>query len=193
MTKRQRQALQEANFDLFAISCLPSAGPPVVDPFVSGIGLLPPQVQLQLMFAEFNQKFFEGRLPEVAVIYSDRMMSTAGSYSPSEKLIRIGRRYHEFFPEELVDTLKHEMIHILFENHDADFKREAMRLGVSVRAKVHPALARPPKYVYVCPGCGREYPRQKRLHNASCGLCSSRGRYDSRFKLCLKRPPDGPQ
>lgn len=148
---------------------------------------LPPVSELKRLFDRFNQEFFEGRLPRVRIEYSKRMQRSAGSYHPVGKVIRIGRRYHELFPEEIEDTLKHEMIHIIHLRHNAAFKREARRLGTSVQARSHPSLGRPPKHVYVCPGCGREYPRQKRIRMASCGKCSRGGRYDPRFKLQLKR------
>lgn len=141
--------------------------------------------QLYELFERYNWMYFDGRLPRVRLIWSSRMMS-AGSYTPSDRTIRIGKKYHEIFPHELDDTVKHEMIHILHLNHDADFKREAKRVGASVRAQAHPLLRRPPKFVYICGACGVEYPRQKRIRMASCGKCS-RGRFDERYKLRLKK------
>jgi hypothetical protein len=113
-------------------------------------------------------------------------MMSAGSYTPSHKLIRIGRKYHEVFPRDIDDTLKHEMIHIVHFNHNAAFKAEARRIGCSVRAQSHPSLRKPPRYLYECPACRTEYPRQKILRMASCGDCSRGGKFDSRFKLRLK-------
>ncbi|MBN1211398.1 MAG: SprT-like domain-containing protein [candidate division Zixibacteria bacterium] len=147
---------------------------------------LPDEKELARRFDMYNFVYFKGKLPRVRVIYSNRMTS-AGSYSPNNRIIKIGRRYHEIFPEEINDTLKHEMIHILNLKHDQVFKKEAERIGASVKAQTHPALSRPPKYVYTCPRCGQEYPRQKRLRMASCGKCSRGGAYDERFKLKLIR------
>ena len=130
--------------------------------------------------------YFDGRLPTPRIEYSNRMTS-AGSYIPSQRLIRIGRKYHQLFPEDLHDTLKHEMIHMLHLRHDAAFKQEAARVGATVTAKSHPALRKPPKYVYICPGCGKLYPRQKRFRMASCGDCSAGGEFDERFKVKLKK------
>ena len=146
---------------------------------------LPTVEELHLMFDEYNWHYFGGKLPSARIEYSTRMTS-AGSYSIRERLIRIGRKYHELFPDEVGDTLKHEMLHILYPTHGAAFKREATRIGASLRAKSHPSLHRPPKYVYACPGCGTLYPRQKRLRMASCGRCSKSG-FDARFKLALHR------
>ena len=136
------------------------------------------------MYDIFNRQYFDGELPRVAIEYSTRMTS-AGSYDRTRRMIRIGRKYHDLFPDEIEDTLKHEMIHQRHWRHDAAFKAEAARIGASIRANGHPSLRRPPRYIYACPACRTEYPRQKRLVMASCGRCSSRHRYDARFKLKL--------
>ncbi len=146
---------------------------------------LPSVAELYEMFDRYNWLYFKGKLPRVAIEYSSRM-TCAGSYSPHNKCIRIGRKYHEIFPQDIEDTLKHEMIHIVHYRHDAAFKAMARRIGASVRARSHPKLRRPPKYIYVCPNCGLEYPRQKRLVLASCGDCSG-GKYNERFKLKRKQ------
>jgi len=145
---------------------------------------LPSVDELHRRFDYYNVIYFKGRLPKVRIEYSKRMTS-AGSYTPSQRLIKIGYKYHEIFPQDLNDTLKHEMIHIRHYRHDARFKAEAKRIGCTLKAQSHPELRRPAKYIYVCPGCGGEYPRQKRLRMASCGDCSRGGKYDDRFKLKL--------
>ncbi|RKX29147.1 MAG: hypothetical protein DRP47_02435 [Candidatus Zixiibacteriota bacterium] len=148
--------------------------------------VLPDIADLHRRFDMFNWMFFGGKLPPVKIEYSNRMTS-AGSYSRYDHLIKIGRKYHEIFPEEIDDTLKHEMIHIIHFRHDATFKELAARIGASIKAKAHPLLRKPPKYIYVCPECGKEYPRQKRLVMASCGKCSKGRVFDERYKLKLKK------
>ncbi|MEW5994207.1 MAG: SprT-like domain-containing protein, partial [Candidatus Zixiibacteriota bacterium] len=145
---------------------------------------LPPVNELHRLFDIYNWTYFTGKLPRVSIEYSHRMTS-AGSYSPTRKLIRISRKYHEIFPNEIGDTLKHEMLHIRHPNHDAAFKREAERIGASVSARSHPSLRKPPRYIYICPRCKRKYPRQKRFHMASCGYCTKGSEFDPRFKLQL--------
>jgi predicted SprT family Zn-dependent metalloprotease len=151
---------------------------------------LPSERELAKLFDHYNWVYWGGKLPRVRVEYSTRMTS-AGSYSPHRKLIRIGRKYHELFPEDLHDTLKHEMIHIIHLNHGPKFKAEARRVGATRNARSHPTLRRPPRYIYACPGCGHRYERQKRLVMASCGDCSKGGSFDPRFKLRLiqSNPP----
>jgi predicted SprT family Zn-dependent metalloprotease len=94
----------------------------------------------------------------------------------------LGRSYHEHYPEDIVDTLKHEMIHIRLSNHSREFKEEAKRIGASMYARNYPGMLRGMKYMYVCPACNLSYPSRKMLRNRSCGPCS-KGKYDSRFKL----------
>lgn len=203
MTKRQQCAVREANFDLFEPERLSvpapatmytrisqQAQPAVTPPARYGFGnepsgSLPSVDSLYAMFDLFNGQYFQGRLPHVTIEYSNRMTS-AGFYLPAQRVIRLGRKYHEIFPDELGDTLKHEMIHIRHLDHGREFKSEAARIGASLKAKSHPLLRRPPKYIYVCPACSKEYPRQKRLRMASCGSCSKGGRFGKRFKLKLK-------
>jgi len=147
---------------------------------------LPTEDELYRLFDQYNWTYFRGQLRRPTIQYSDRM-TMAGAYLPEQRIIRISRRYHRLFPEEITDTLKHEMIHLIHLKHDARFKAEAGRVGASVKARTHPSLGRPPKYVYECRECRTEFPRQKRLVLASCGYCSPRGRYDVRFKLVLKK------
>jgi predicted SprT family Zn-dependent metalloprotease len=198
--RRQLKALASLNLDLFAPETLTRPAPATlyskIQAYAGGVAEavavlpeeptdadgLPSTEQLYRLFERYNWMYFQGRLPQAAIEYSDRMTS-AGAYLPGQRLIRIGRKYHRIFPEDIADTLKHEMIHLRHLNHNAAFREEADRVGASLRARSHPALGKPPRYVYVCDACGTEYPRQKRLRMASCGICSSGGRYDSRFKL----------
>lgn len=195
----RRAVLTAVTYDLFAHPVLTVPAPATLYSKISTAGQertaviervpvplsgdLPTPAILYRWYDELNWSYFGGKLPSVRIEYSSRMTS-AGSYTPGEKLIRISRRYHELFPDDLLDTLKHEMIHVLHPSHNAAFKREAARIGASLRAKTHTLLRRPPKYIYRCPGCGHSYPRQKRFRMASCGDCS-KGSFDPRFKLVL--------
>jgi len=147
---------------------------------------LPSLSELQESFERINWRYFRGSLPAVRIEYSTRMTS-AGSYTPLDRLIRLGSRYHQLFPEEIEDTLKHEMIHIVNPSHNAAFRAEARRIGASLRAKSHPKLQKAPRYLYVCNSCKIEYPRQKRFRMASCGKCSRGGRFDEKYKLVLMK------
>ena len=192
--KTIKKMMQALNYDLFRQSPVEQPPPfPVVQEVklpekitveTSKHAKLPTIEELYLIFEKINNQYFENKLPIVRIEYSSRM-TNAGSYTPSLKLIKMSKKYHEIFPDDIEDTLKHEMIHIIHFYHDADFKREAKRIGTSLKAKSHPSLRRKPKYVYFCPGCKKEYPRQKRFRLASCGFCSVGGQYDDRYKLKL--------
>jgi predicted SprT family Zn-dependent metalloprotease len=146
---------------------------------------LPSIEELYQLFDRINWTYFGGKLPRTKIEYSSRM-GCAGTYTPDDKLIQIGKKYHTLFPTEIEDTLKHEMIHIIHFHHDAKFKKEAERIGATLKAKSHPSLMRTPKYIYECPGCKSEFPRQKPFRMASCGPCS-KGKYTPKFKLVLKK------
>jgi predicted SprT family Zn-dependent metalloprotease len=187
MTKKERLALKSINFDLFQDRsnafqvCTGSTNVDAQAIFKSV--MLPGQEELYQLYSEFNQEIFHNRLPEVKLGYSRRML-IAGIYIPSKREIRIGEKYHKIFPEDLEDTLKHEMIHIIYPNHNREFKNLARRLGVSLKAKEHPSL-RSYRYLYACPCCGKEYPRRKQLRMSSCADCTPGREYDPRFKLKL--------
>lgn len=176
MTRKKQKSLPSpANFDLFdTIIAVQATGPeglPTVD-------------ELYSRFRLFNVQFFAGRLPTPKIRYSKRLLA-AGLYVRDHNEIVISEKYHSIFPADLDDTLKHEMIHLVHFNHDGNFRREARRIGASFRAKSHPSLRLPPRYVYYCPNCKTEYPRRKRMRQASCGICSP-SKFDPRFKLVLK-------
>lgn len=167
------------NYDLFdSLDVIDVRGVAVSDE-------IPSEADLNRMFNIYNREYFGSRLPKVKVKYSARML-VAGGYYPREREIRISIKYHRLFPDEVYDTLKHEMIHIIHFKHDSAFKEVARRIGASLQANEHPALKLPPKYIYICPNCFTEYPRRKRLRMASCGKCSKNG-FDSRYKLLLKK------
>ena len=114
--KSQKKALAALNYDLFTpekytsppLAATVNTTVKVVD--FSSIRLatvkldknpaaLPTTEELERMFERFNWMYFSGQLPAVRIEYSRRMLS-AGSYTPSTRLIRIGRKYHELYPRK---------------------------------------------------------------------------------------------
>jgi len=188
--KQSRKALAQVNYDLFdpPVTASPDSRTELFIPTYGGeTGIeLPSVPELYDMFNRINEQYFRGRLPQARISYSNRML-IAGSFTPSKKEIKIGRRYHEIFPDDVEDTLKHEMIHIINLKHDTRFRRIADKIGASLKARSHPALRGSYKYLYICPACGKEYPRRKRLRMASCGICTRGKSFDPRFKLILKK------
>lgn len=188
LSKKNIQAQSEVHYDLFQSAAESSILPNRIGTDTSienqSNKSLPSLLELYQMYDRINLGFFGGRLPQARILYSERML-IAGTFSPVKNEIRIGKKYHEIFPDELEDTLKHEMIHIINPCHDSKFKNLAGKIGASLKARTHPKLRGNYKYLYYCPACGAEYARRKRLRMAYCGICSRGHGFDSRFKLEL--------
>lgn len=168
---------RESNYDLFE-SCILAA--PITNDSASA---LPSIAELYQRYELYNKRHFSDNLPEADISYSNRLLA-AGICYPVEKKIKIGVRYHQLFTGEVYDTLLHEMIHLINPTHDRHFRATARLVGAPLNARYHPDLRRPARYLYRCPGCGAEFPRQRRLRESSCGPCSGGG-FNSRFKLRL--------
>jgi len=182
MTRKKHKGFASpTNYDLFeqAVSVCEVDSDQTKDEF------LPPLDELYNRFRAFNVNYFAGKLPTPHIRYSNRLLA-AGLYVRDRREIVISRKYHTLFPDEIDDTLKHEMIHIVHFNHDKNFKGEARRIGASFKAKSHPSLRLPPRYIYECPVCKTEYPRRKQMRMVSCGKCSP-SCFDRRYKLVLKQ------
>jgi len=140
------------------------------------------RVDLQRAFDDLNARHFGGRLPRVTVRWSPRL-KVAGQIVRSNRLILLGLEYHCHYPRDVRATLKHEMVHLLHWNHDADFRRECARVRAAVHCKTYPGIFRPYKYVYQCPGCGARHAVRRRIH-AACARCG-RGFFRGQFRLRL--------
>ena len=176
MRLAERRSLKESNYDLFDCDVELNT-----ENDTGRTASLPTEEDLAGLFRDFNCRFFGGELPVAQVEWSTRMKH-AGKCIRSDRIIRLGVSYHMHFPEDVADTLKHEMIHLVIPNHGSEFKREANRIGTSRYARHYPGMLRGMKYMYDCPACNLSYPSRKMLRNRSCGPCS-KGKYDSRFKL----------
>lgn len=99
-------------------------------------------------------------------------------------------------PKALEVVIAEELIHMrdwldgdhrrhAHHGHDRIANRVAAITGASmedIRCALRPVQRRPLRYIYACPGCGRQVPRRKRGH-WSCGGCAPR--FDERFVLRL--------
>lgn len=136
------------------------------------------------LFDALNVQHFGGQL-EATLAWSTRMRVIAGNCDWQRRIIRISWQYHVDRPHELRGTMLHEMLHLhLRRGHDAEFRREARRLGAPLWAE-GPARRRPYKYVYRCPHCLLEVLR-RRKGSWSCGRCSG-GRYNPAYRLQIIR------
>ena len=144
---------------------------------------LPDDQELACRYIRFNARYFDGKLPTATVRWSNRMR-IAGTYDRRRRIITLSRAYHLYFPNDVDDTLKHEMIHLHLPHHDEAFRREAERIGASVHCNDYPGLHPRARYVYICPKCQTIFHRSKK-ERLFCGRCS-RDRLDVRFMLVLR-------
>lgn len=117
-------------------------------------------------------------------------------------------------PEGIEITIAHELIHLAdrvsgrprkhrCHGHDSISVDEAALTGrdpewlrellaeETRRREQAVRLARPFKYVYVCPNCGKEYPRVRKYSRAvSCGHCDQR--FNAAFLLQLRQISEAP-
>lgn len=172
----------------------------------------PPSVPLQPLlplFHRLNREHFGGALvgggqPLTAVRWSDgRMSRTAGFYRCGPGVdegrgseIVLSRPVLEPLPQSATEsTLCHEMIHAwvdlvqrrreshgpLFRARMADINAAQSRFQVSIRHS-YPVPPRPPRWLAVCPRCGRCTPCRRRNRNAACRACCIEhfhGRWDA--------------
>ena len=156
------------------------------------------------LFTRLNETHFGGSLPPISLTWNSRLRSAAGRFYPGS------RKWITTYPPKIEiasyllkaegaekhirDTLAHEMIHYWLwvlrkpYGHTPEFKRKLVEVG-GTRYNPVP-IVRPPKYVYGCPNCEKEFPARRRLKGLACLACCkslAQGKFDSRFRLVLKR------
>lgn len=123
--------------------------------------MLPTQSILYNLYNELNSKFFNGTLPAAKITWDHLILNagqciiTTDSKGKREYEIILSWKYHLLYEDELLATLKHEMLHIIYPEHDANFKREAERIGAYMFAKLVKIPAG--RYKYKCKECGQQF------------------------------------
>jgi len=150
------------------------------------------------LYDHLNRHWWDGELPERPVRWSRRMHASAGKYWHSRVRgweVVLSDLYHCHFPDEILLTLKHEMVHVWQHvngllrpgeaHHGPEFRREAERVGAPRYCKRHPGMHRPLKHEWACPACGRRH--WTRIRGTwACRACCDRyngGRPSRRFQL----------
>lgn len=147
-------------------------------------------IDLEKMYISLNEEMFKGKLPNnVKVLWSARMTSnaavckykvdyTSGIAVRTPVEIRVSKPYHKRFPQELKETLVHEMIHVKYpyDGHGEEFNREMDKLNkkfnlgirkfASGRAVVN--------FIYTCKKCEQKYERLRKIneyynYRCTCG------------------------
>jgi predicted SprT family Zn-dependent metalloprotease len=147
-------------------TCIRSANPHAVP------ADLPDVAELQLLFAQYNFVHFNGEIPSFRIAYNARFSNVAGRIGYKPPLIELSPKHLRGKPEELRQTLLHEMIHAWLhargENsgHTPAFKRKMRELGLTsiyhdlgTAAPLNPS---PKRYVLRCPKCGMELLRRRK-------------------------------
>ena len=158
--------------------------------------------ELLNLFQRVNEIHFDGFLEPPVLKWNSRLRSSAGRFIPGSRkwflerppVIEIATYLKEEIEAEkhLLDTIAHEMIHYWLwvrrrpYGHTPEFWEKMQLMGVS-RYNPVPRL-KPPKYLYRCPGCSRDFPARKKWGKLACATCCkthSGGKFDIRFKLEL--------
>jgi len=133
---------------------------------------------LRRLFNRLNRELFRDALPAPKLRLSRRMKSSAGSvqYGSAHRILTISIPYHDHFgwDEELVSTMKHEMLHLHLERtrgirgHGKVFSDMCKALGTEryCKARTHAG----PTHLYRCPMCKTEYTYRKKVR-LYCGSC----------------------
>ena len=147
-------------------------------------------VELKKIYNYWNKKAFNGELKKhMPILWSSRMTSGAGYYSYSWKTelgvkhfydekIQLSTHYAERFPEDVLNVIVHEMIHVRLPNetHGPGFKAMAKelseRFGLTIRVYSHGAGKI--DYIYACDRCEKTFERSRRM-DVSRYRCKCKG------------------
>jgi predicted SprT family Zn-dependent metalloprotease len=138
----------------------------------------------------------------VEVEWNARLCSAAGRADYRRKRVSLNPRLHEHDSAEIDRTLRHELAHLLAQAragrrrvapHGAEWKKACRDLGIANEPRTHtlpfPIQRRSRHYLYVCPRCGKKFPRVYRIKRAiACLDCCRKfnhGKFDRKAQLRL--------
>ncbi|MBZ4649271.1 SprT-like domain-containing protein [Thermosipho sp. (in: thermotogales)] len=143
--------------------------------------MLPSESTLKKYYKEIKDKYFGDEVPdvdEVKIEWSKRLVVAAGGCYVKRKIIRLSVPYHEKFPDEIINTLTHEMIHLISGKHNDLFKYWMNKINMlGGHVTLHSKEAAVVNYIYECVNCGFQYKLRKKLKNLDnyhCGQCKSK-------------------
>jgi SprT protein len=146
---------------------------------------------------------------ELRVEWNSRLKTAAGRADYREKLISLNPQLVAH-PEEIDRTLRHELAHILAQfragrrrvsPHGPEWQQACGDLGIPREKRCHalpfPAKRYPPRFIYHCPNCRRDFPRVRKIKRAvaclACCRAHNGGQFDLRFRLRLLRSRERPR
>jgi len=136
----------------------------------------------------------------VRVQWNPRMRSTAGTANYAKLLVTLNPRLVEFGTDEVDQTLRHELAHLLarfragqrrIAPHGREWKLACRELGIADEKRCHnlplPHRQVRRNHLYRCLSCGVEVrrvrPFRAKVACLSCCRSKGNGRYDDRFRL----------
>jgi SprT-like protein len=175
----------------------------MVFPLTAPSRLLNPRgVHLLEVFSEINRQHFDDFLSPPEFRWNSRLRSSAGRFIPGSRrffqerppVIEIASYLlDEAESAKLIrDTMAHEIIHYWLwvrkrpYGHTDEFHAKLELLGAS-RYNSVPRM-RAPKYLYICPACGKEFKTRRRLKPVACLDCCrahAGGHFHPKFLLIL--------
>ena len=142
---------------------------------------------LNVEFERLNSQHFHGKLKKPIIEFSKR--KTYGGYYQKNKhrIVLSWQAFVEHGLDETLNTFRHEVAHIVHQNHRDEFWELAAQLGVIRKyaaAPVAKVLRRARWYTYQCPSCAGLVHRRRRLKvNSSCSKCDTK--YNPEYRLTL--------
>lgn len=135
-----------------------------------------------MMFAQFNMLYFNGEIPAYRIAYNGRFASLAGRITYKPPAIELSPKHLAGKPDELRETLLHEMIHAwlhakgLPPGHTPTFKKKMRELGLRSiyhdLGKAAPLNESTKRYIVRCDKCTMELLRKKKPSpNLVCARC----------------------
>lgn len=124
-------------------------------------------------FHRLNEAHFDGKLTLAEIRLSTRKQY-GGYYMKAKSLIVLSWQAHvDHGWDETLNTFRHEVAHIVHQDHSSAFWAVAKRLGCIKRYAAAPVTREHAycRYVYECPVCKAQVFRRKRLSRSSCGRC----------------------
>jgi predicted SprT family Zn-dependent metalloprotease len=144
--------------------------------------MVPDVAELQLLFAQLNYRHFDGEIPAYRIAYNARFSNLAGRTTYKPPMIELSPKHLDGRPDELRETLLHEMIHAwlhakgLNPGHTVAFKRKMRELGL--RSIYHDLGTAKPlnesakRYILRCEKCTMEVLRKRKPPaNIMCARC----------------------
>lgn len=202
--KRHLLAILQREFD-FASPPAPSPQPPAFAPSDPASRPAPREEELTRDARALLKGIGEAQLAQqIRVRWNPRLRSTAGRAYRARNLVELNPSLLTVAFDEVDRTLRHELAHLVayrrarkrrIAPHGPEWRAACDELGIPGEHRCHtldfPRARQRRQFAYVCPHCGREIRRVRRIRvQVACYPCCkthNRGRFSSNFIL-LERP-----